>query len=304
MRSLFLLILMLIALPAQAKLSVVTTTADLAAVAREVAGDFATVQSMAAPNQDVHYVDARPNLTLTLNKADLLIINGMELEIGWLPALLQNARNTKITPGNRGYFDASSAIKPLQVHGSVDRSQGDIHAHGNPHFMHDPRAAADVALALGAVLAGLDSKNAADYRLNAARTAEGYRNFAKAERERFDTLKIRSDVVVYHDSLVYLVDWLGLIQVTTIEPRPGIPPNPGHVSTVLKAIREKNVHAILQEEYYPRKTSETLAQMAKIPVVLIPGGARNDETYLDRARKTSGPLYDVFNKTLKNASTR
>lgn len=303
MRSLILLILTLIALPAQAKLSVVTTTADLAAVAREVAGEFARVESMAAPNQDVHYVDARPNLTLTLNKADLLIVNGMELEVGWLPALLSNARNTQITPGNHGYFDASSVIKPLQVHGTVDRSQGDIHAHGNPHFMHDPRAAAEIALALGAILSGLDSKNAADYRLNAARAAERYRNFAKAERERFDALRVNLDIVVYHDSLVYLVDWLGIRQVTTIEPRPGIPPNPGHVSTVLKAIREKKAHAILQEEYYPRKTSETLAQMAKIPVILIPGGTRADETYLDRAKKTSHPLYEVLEKNSKNIIT-
>jgi len=292
MRILIFLMAFLVTTSAEAKISVVTSTADLAALVRDVAGDLANVTAMAAPNQDVHYVDARPNLTLILNRADLLVVNGLELEIGWLPSLITNARNSKIQPGGTGYFDASTQIRPLQVHARVDRSMGDIHPGGNPHYMHDPRAAADVVLGLGSALAKVDPANAADYRLNAARTAERYREFASAERERFMALPSAArKVVSYHDSLVYLLDWLGLEQAATLEPRPGIPPNPGHVAEVLKIIRGQKVRVIIQEEYYPARTSETLAKMAPAILILLPGGTRENESYLDRAQKSSKAIY-------------
>ena len=277
---------------AEAKVAVVTSTADLAALVRDVAGELASVTSMAAPNQDVHYVDARPNLTLLLNRADLLVVNGLELEIGWLPALITNARNPKIQPGGAGYFDASTQIRPLHVHAQVDRSMGDIHPGGNPHYMHDPRAAADVVLGLGSALAKVDPANAADYRVNAARVAERYREFASTERERFLALsQAARKIVSYHDSLVYLLDWLGLEQAATLEPRPGIPPNPGHVAEVLKIMRAQKVRVILQEEYYPARTAETLSKMAPAALILLPGGTRENESYLDRVRKTSTAIY-------------
>lgn len=297
MRTLCFILAMLVTTSAQAKISVVTSTADLAALVRDVAGDFASVTAMAAPNQDVHYVDARPNLTLLLNRADLLVVNGLELEIGWLPALIKNARNTKIQPSGKGYFDASTQVRRLQVHAQVDRSMGDIHPGGNPHFMHDPRAAADVVLGLGAALAKVDPANAADYRVNAARAAERYRAFANSERERFLALPAASrKVVSYHDSLAYLMDWLGLEQAITLEPRPGIPPNPGHVAEVLKIMRAQKVRVIVQEEYYPARTSETLSKMAPATLVLLPGGTREGESYLERAKKASSAIFDQLSQ--------
>lgn len=269
-----------------AKVNIVTTTADLAAVARDVVQDLGDVQAIAAPNQDVHYVDAKPSFTLLLNKADILVANGLELEIGWLPALIENARNPKIAPGGTGYLDASTAIRPLHVHAKVDRAKGDIHPGGNPHYMHDPRAAADVALVLGAKLAQIDPKHAADYRLNAARAAEAYRELAKSLRARVEALpKEKQQIVAYHDSLVYILDWLGLTQVATLEPRPGIAPNPSHIASVLKTSREAGVKVIVQEEYYPRKTSETLAQLLPANLVLLPGGARSNESYEARIKR-------------------
>ena len=293
-------LLILLPLTAQAKLKVVATLPDLAALAAEVIGDDGEVMVLAAPNQDPHYVDGRPSYILALNQADLLLANGLELEIGWLPPLQVAARNPKIQTGAPGYFDASGYVHRLEVPtGKVDRAQGDIHGGGNPHFTHDPRAMAHVALGLGERLAQLDGLHAADYRKRATATARTLEQFAAAERARFDTLPTeRRRVISYHASFAYLYDWLGLQQADTVEPRPGIKPSPAQISRLLKRMRSDGLKLIIQEAYYPKKTSTVLAKLAKAQVVVVPGGARfnKGERYLDRVKRTSEEIYNAISR--------
>src|SRR5688572_16539722 len=158
---------------AEASARVVATTPDLAALVRAVGGDLVEVTSLSSASQDPHYVDPRPSLLIPLSKADLLVVNGLQLEAGWLPPLVTNARNTRIQPGSDGYLDASQYVQKLEVPASADRSQGDIHPGGNPHFTFDPRAAKHVVAAIAERLARIDPDHAGDYReSSAAFTAE------------------------------------------------------------------------------------------------------------------------------------
>lgn len=283
---------------AEAKLDVVATLPDLAAIAAAVGGDRVEVTALAPPSQDPHFIDPRPSLMLPLNRADLVVVNGLDLETGWLAPLLVGARNAAIQPGAPGYFDASRHVERLEVPaGKVDRSQGDVHPGGNPHYLLDPRAAARVARALGAHMGRLDAEHAADYARDAEAFAAGLEKLAAAEAARFRKLPPeRRRVVPYHRSMPYLLAWLGLEAVIHVEPRPGIPPNPAHVARVLKTMKARGVRVILQEEYYPRKTSETLARLAGAKLVVIPGGARFEEgeTYPERIRKVAAELYDAL----------
>lgn len=282
--------------PAHADLDIVATTPDLAAVAKAVGGKYATVKAMSSPNQDPHYVDPKPSLTLMLNKADMLVINGLDLEVGWLPPIQTNARNPKVQTGGSGFFDASQFVKRQGVT-DADRAKGDIHPGGNPHYMHDPRSAARVARALGDQMARIDTDHASDYKANTEKFIAQLESAAKKETQRFKKLDAKKrQVVSYHESLVYLFDWLALEQVITVEPRPGIAPNPGHVAKVLKTMRSKHARVIVQEAYYPTKTSKTLARMAKGEVAVIPGGTnfQGGETYIERVERTAGEIYDAI----------
>jgi len=284
---------------ARAQVRVVATLADLGALAAAVGGDRVQVTTLARATEDPHYVDPRPSHLLPLSRADLVIFNGLELEIGWLPPLLVNARNASIQPGGLGYLDASTLVtEKLNVPaGRIDRAQGDIHPGGNPHFTHDPRRAAEIALGIAARLAVLDEAHAATYRANGERVAAELRAFAREARARFDALPPdRRQVVVYHDSWVYLVDWLGLEQVATIEERPGIRPSPGHVSRVLSLMRQSGARVILQERFYPRRTSETLARLAGAHLLLLPGGAAElgGEGYLAHVRANADALLQAL----------
>lgn len=277
-----------------AALEVVATLPSLAALAREVAGPHATVSSLLGPKQDPHYADPRPNLILTLNKADLLLVNGLELEVGWLPGLVRQARNPRIQTGTSGWFDASMWVRRLQVPARVDRAMGDIHPGGNPHFLIDPRAGAAIAEGLGKALAALDPAHAADFQRNAAALATRLREFAAAETKRFAALpEAARQLVVYHDSLVYLVDWLQLKQVATVEPRPGIPPDPGHLAKVVGTMRTTSARVVAQEEYYPRNTSEQVVKLTSARLVVVPGGVQfaAGQSYEDWVRTIARDLH-------------
>ncbi len=284
---------------AMAQLRVVTTLPDLAAIAQEVGGDAVEVTAMARPSQDPHYVDARPNYIVLLNRADLLLINGLELEVGWLPPLQTQARNPKILTGSNGFFDASRYVKLLQVTAAVDRAQGDIHVGGNPHFTRDPRAAIAIARALQTRLTTLDPTNANQYQKNTEKFTSQLTTLVQTQIQRFAKLSpAQRSIVVYHQSMPYLLDWLGLQNAITIEPKPGIPPNPGHVAKVLTTMRVKGVNNILQEEYYPRKTSQTLAKMTKGEIVVIEGGVHleDGQRYSDYVQKISDKLYNALSQ--------
>jgi zinc/manganese transport system substrate-binding protein len=277
-----------------AALEVVATLPTLAALAHEVAGPHATVSSLLGPKQDPHYADPRPNLILTLNKADLLLTNGLELEVGWLPGLVRQARNPRIQTGTSGWFDASMWVRRLQVPARVDRAMGDIHPGGNPHFLVDPRAGAAIAEGLGKALATVDPAHAADYQRNANALASRLRDLAAAESKRFAALpEAARRLVVYHDSLIYLVDWLQLKQVATVEPRPGIPPDPGHLAKVVGTMRATTTRLLAQEEFYPRNTSEQVVKLTGGRLVVLAGGVGFNEgqRYEDWVRAIARELY-------------
>lgn len=283
------------ALPAHAaRLRVVATVPTLAELAREVGGADADVEALLAPNQDPHYADAKPSLVIALNRADLLLFTGLELEVGWLPALVRQARNAKILPGSAGNFDASRWVQKLRVPAAVDRAQGDIHPGGNPHFAWDPRAGAAIAEGLGTAMGQLDPEHAAAFRQRGATLAQQLRALAAQERQKFAALTpAQRQVAVYHDSLVYLLDWLGLQQVATIEPRPGIPPDPAHLARVVGQLKAARVPALLQEEYYPRNASDQVARLTGAKLVVLQAGPRERTDYASYVRGLASAIYAV-----------
>lgn len=268
--------------PVHAKVSVVTTVPDLAALAREVGGDKVSVTALALPTQDPHFVDAKPSLMLTLNKADMLIAVGLELEIGWLPVLQTGARNEKILTGGKGYLDCSQAVRLLDVPTvPVDRSMGDIHPRGNPHYLVDPRQAASCAKAIEAKLAAIDPANARTYEANLAAFTSRLEAARAGWEKRIAPYKGQG-VITFHRSWIYLLDWLGLDDVAELEPKPGTPPTPGHVKAVLELGRARKVKVVLQESFYPDKTGRLVAQRLGAKFVSVPGGtdANSGETYI------------------------
>jgi zinc/manganese transport system substrate-binding protein len=271
------------ATPARAagKLRVVATVGDLGAIAREVLGDAGEVVVLAKPTQDPHFVDARPNLILDLNRADALVSMGLDYEVGWLPVLVKGSRNGKIQNGSPGAIVASTLVPLLEVpQQKIDRSMGDIHPGGNPHFTLDPRNGARIARGLAQRLGDLAPDNRALY----ARNAEAFAARLEARTrdwERRLASRRGTPVVSYHKSLIYLTGWLGLIDAGTIEPKPGIPPSAAHVAELVNDMKARKVPAILQERWYPSSVAETIAGQTGAKLVLIAGMTADRASYAD-----------------------
>jgi len=268
---------------AAAKLEVVTTTEGLASLAREVGGDRVDVASLSRGIQDPHFVDANPTLAVRLRRADLLVDVGLDLEIGWLPGLVNISRNAEIQPGGRRRLTAASAVPVLEVPtGPVDRSQGDIHPAGNPHFLSDPRRAAKVAEAMAAKLAELDPGGAATYR---ARLESLEKRIGEASTRWLAALAPfkGTKVVARHKTLSYFFDWSGLVAAGYLEPKPGVPPPPSHLADVVEMVRRDRIKAILVENYYDTKSADLVSRLTGAKEVVIPGdvgGTREASDYL------------------------
>lgn len=260
---------LLVSLPAQAALKVLATTADWGALTSELGGDKVNVYTATSALQDVHRVDAKPSLIARARTADLVVATGAELEIGWLPVLLQESGNARIQPGGAGYFEATSALHLLDIPSSVDRSMGDIHPQGNPHVQLDPRNIAAVAKALAARLAALDPPNAAYY---AARGADFQARWQQA-MTRWDAraAPLRDvPVVVIHKDQTYLCRWLGLREVAAIEPKPGVPPSAGYLAGLVTRLSSDRPRMILHNAYNDPKAADWLSERVQAPVVLLP----------------------------------
>ena len=266
----------------EAKLNVVTTLPDYGALAREIGGDKVEVTTMAKPTEDPHFVDARPSFVVQLRTADVLIEGGAELEIGWLPPLLQNARNPKIEVGKPGRVIASQGIRLMNVPTNVTRAAGDVHALGNPHFMTDPIIAKAVALHIAQSFSGLDPANAAFYDSN-------YKKFeatinAKLQEWGAALLPYKGQsVAAYHDSWVYFAHRFGLNIDVFLEPKPGIPPSPSHLAEVIEQMKAKKIKAIIVEPYHNRKIAEKVASSTGAKVVdfaQYPGALPNTDSYV------------------------
>jgi zinc/manganese transport system substrate-binding protein len=259
--------------PAAAAVRIVTTIPDLAAVAHELGGDAVVVKALSLPSQDPHFVDAKPSLALELNRAQLLLHVGLDLEIGWLPTLLVGARNPEIQTGAPGNVDCSQFITRLDIPSqAVDRSHGDIHPGGNPHYMYDPRAAAAVATGIAQRLAEIDAGHADLYRGNLAAFKKRLDATRARWEKRFASAR-GTPVIGYHRTWSYLADWLGFEQAGFLEPKPGLPPNPRHIAGLLTLAQSRKVKLVLQETYYPDATSKLVASRIPAKLVEITSGA-------------------------------
>jgi zinc/manganese transport system substrate-binding protein len=264
---------------AQAKLNVVATTSDFAAIAREIGGDRVEVSSLGRPTEDSHFVDAKPSLILKLSHADVLIEGGAELELGWLPALMDSARNPKILRGAPGNVVASAGIEMLEVPGVLDRSMGDVHAVGNPHFMTDPVNARILAECLAGAFGRLDAKSSDYFSANLRRFSEQLAIKLAEWQKRLGPFK-GSRIVAYHNSWPYFARRFGLRIDLFLEPKPGIPPTPPHLAQVIKTMQEEKLKLIFVEPYLNWRTAETVARQTGATAVLVsqfPGGVKGTE---------------------------
>jgi zinc/manganese transport system substrate-binding protein len=282
--------------PAHARLKVLATTADWAALSVELGGDKVDVYIATNALQNVHVVEAKPSLIARARSADLVVANGAELETGWLPVLLQESGNPKIQPGSAGYFEATSALRLIDIPTAADRAMGDIHAQGNPHVQLDPRNVAAIARALATRLAAVDAANADYY---AARSADFLARWQQA-MTRWDAkaaLLKGTPVVVIHKDQAYLCRWLGLEQRAAIEPKPGVPPSAGYLADLVKELSAAPPRMILRNAYNDPKAAEWLSQKIGAPVVLLPfsvGGT-------PEARDLFGLIDDTLDRLLAGA---
>ncbi|MGA8890496.1 MAG: metal ABC transporter substrate-binding protein [Anaeromyxobacteraceae bacterium] len=259
------------AAPARATVNVVTTTEGLAAVVREVGGDRVKVTALSRGIQDPHFVDANPSLAVKLRNADLLVDVGLDLEVGWLPPLVTQSRNGAIQPGGPRRLTAAAAITPLDLPtGPVDRSQGDIHPSGNPHFLADPRRVVQVAAAVAARLTELDPEGTGYYRERLAAFQAKVSAAEKGWREKLAPLQGRS-VVTQHKTLTYLLDWAGLRAAGYLEPKPGVSPPPSHVASLAALVKSAGVKGVLVENFYDRRSADQLRDLSGVKVIVIPG---------------------------------
>lgn len=280
--SLVFLLVVAVASPALAALKVVTTTADLASLVKEVGGPHVEVTALALHTQDPHFVDAKPHLALKLAKADLLLALGLDLEVGWLGTLQTGSRNANIQPGAKGFLSCAQFVKVLEVpKGAVDRSQGDVHPFGNPHYMFDPRQVARVTKGITDKLAELDPAHAADFRKNALAFVKKLGQATKGWEAKLAKAK-GAKVITYHRSFAYFASWVGLDVVEQVEPRPGIPPNPHHLTHVINVGKKQGVKMVMQEAYYPAKTSAEISNSIGATLIKVPGAPnfRGGQSYI------------------------
>ena len=281
MKTTFSLILttLLLAASAQAKLNVVATTADLGAIAREIGGDAITLTTLAKPTEDPHFVDAKPSFIVKLNRADVVIEGGAELEIGWLPALLDQSRNEKLAAGAPGHVICSKGVPLMDVPATLDRSRGDIHAAGNPHYLIAPSNAKIVAQNIADALAEVDAKNAETYRANLKKFTAAL-DVKMAEWQQTLAPFAGASIVAYHDSWPYFARDFGFKIDLFLEPKPGIPPTPAHLAEVIFKMKSEKARVIIVDPYLNRRTAETVARdtgAAVVDVTQFPGGLKGTD---------------------------
>jgi zinc/manganese transport system substrate-binding protein len=274
---------MFVAVTSQAKLNVVATLPDYGAVAKEIGGDKVDVTVLAKPTEDSHFVDAKPSHILKLNHADALIEGGAELEMGWLPPLLEGSRNGKIQAGAPGRIVASEGVQLLGIPATLSRAEGDVHSMGNPHFMVDPIRTKTIAGHIAEVFSKLDPESATYYEKN----LQTYNQ--KIDRKLQEWTKTLApyqgqSIVAYHDSWLYFADRFGLKIDIFLEPKPGISPSPSHLATVIEKIKQQHIRAILVEPHHDHKIAESVASHTGAQVVNVaqfPGGLPDTKTYFD-----------------------
>lgn len=289
MRALRLLVVSVAAaLPAQAALKVITTTQDAAALTRAVGMDRVDVKALARGYQDPHFLEAKPTSMVALNRADLVVSIGLDLEIGYLPALINGAHNDRLQAGSPGSLDLSQAIAPLEVIAVADRSQGDIHPNGNPHYWLDPENGRLMARAIAGRLTQLDPEGKAAYAANLAAFEKTLTEKEAAWAKAMAPLA-GQPIVTFHKSWSYFVKTYKLDVVGFVEPKPGIPPTPLHTLELIRLCQAKNVKVVMVEVFYDARPAQLIASKTSAKVAVVP----NSVLGVDEA-KTYFELFDVI----------
>ena len=284
-------------LPAHADLNIFSTVPEWAALAQEIGGDKVKVYSATNALQDPHHVEARPSLISRARNADLVLATGAELEIGWLPLVIQQAANPKIRPGQPGYFEAAAYVALLGKPARLDRAEGDVHPAGDPHIQTDPRNIGRVATQLGARMAQLDPANAPAYQARLAQFSARW-NAAVANWEKQAAPLRGASIVVQHKAFSYLEAWLGLREVAALEPKPGLEPTTAHLSSVLEILQKTPARLVIRAAYQSPRASEWIAERAKMNAVALPftvGGS-------DGAKDLFGLFDDTIARLLKGSA--
>jgi zinc/manganese transport system substrate-binding protein len=267
--------------PLSAEIKVVATTEDLAALTREVGGEKVKVEALARGYQDPHFVEAKPSFILKLHSADLLVLVGRELEIGWLPPLIQQSRNAKVQVGAGGYLDASLTVRILEIPtGQITRAMGDVHPLGNPHYWLDPENGRRIAAAIRDKLSQMSPGDAAHF---AARYDDFGKRLSEAEK-RWDALMAPYrglKVVTYHRSWPNFAERFGLEVVGYVEPRPGIPPSPSHTLEMIATMKRLGVKILLVEPYFDIKTPQSIARETGAKVLVVPPSVGGEKEITD-----------------------
>jgi len=285
----------LAATTAHAKLNVVASTPDLGALASAIGSNHIELTVLAKPTEDPHFVDAKPSFKVKLMRADVLIEGGADLETGWIPPLVDDSRNNKIQSGQPGRVIAAEGISLLEIPATLDRSKGDIHAAGNPHFMSDPANGRIVAAHICEVFCKLDAGSAGFYKAN-LKTFTDLLDAKMKEWKATMTPLQGSSVVSYHDSWPYFAKEFGLKMDLFLEPKPGIPPTPAHLAQVIAEMKEKKIRVIIVQAYQNRKIAETVAGhtgAAALDFPLFPG---YNQSYIDWIDSLVKSLSSTLNK--------
>jgi zinc/manganese transport system substrate-binding protein len=254
---------------AQAAFNVMACEPEWAALAKELGGDKVNVSSATTAAQDPHRIEAKPSLIARVRNADMLVCTGMELEIGWLPVLIQQSSNTKLAPGAPANFEAGRYISPLEVPTRLDRAEGDVHAQGNPHIQQDPRNIAKVAGAMAARLAQLDAANAKTYQDRLAQFNTRWAAAMQKWEQEAKPLKGMT-VVAHHKNMDYLWSWLGVKELGTLEPKPGVEPTVSHLTELKNLLANQPAKMVVRAAYEDPRASQWLSGQAHVPAVELP----------------------------------
>jgi ABC-type Zn uptake system ZnuABC Zn-binding protein ZnuA len=271
------LIVGLFSVNANSQIKVITTTTNAAALMKEVGGEHVDVTSLTTGTQDPHFVEAKPSFMIKVSRADLLVSIGLELELGWLPAILNGARNPNIMPGAKGSLVLGDKIKPLEiVSGTISREHGDVHPDGNPHFMLDPIRVANLALVVADKLSELDTKNSEYFQLRGKKYSDKLQKSTKVWQDQI-LRSGRKNIFTYHKTLTYFLARMSISSIGYIEPKPGVPPTPSHVLGLIKLAKKQNIDLIIVENYFEQSAAKRIAkdvknaQVRSVPVAV--GGA-------------------------------
>ena len=279
-----------LATPALAVLNVFASVPEWGALIEELGGDKVSVYTATNALQDPHHIEARPSLIARARTADLVVATGAELEVGWLPLVLQQSGNARVQPGKPGYFEAAQHVRMLDKPDRIDRADGDVHPGGNPHIQTDARNIARIATPLAARLAELDPANASAYQArHKAFLSRWSTAIANWERQAAPLRGV--PILVQHKAFTYLEDWLGLKQVAALEPKPGVEPTTGHLSEVLATLQQQPVKMVLRAAYQSDRASQWIAERARINAVVLPFTVGGDGAAKD--------LFSLFEDTIQ-----